>query len=220
MRVERALGIRLVLLVLAALLALGLWFWRSSGPPVRSGGIPDRAVSEPLNQPGGGPVPDDAYEVYAALYNEPGQEPLAFAEDSVTDIPQVDGSCLKPSTDDERELVKAFEAANVQTHRWEKKFAIGGGYAMLTRSQAGQAQACIASHFQDQKECMPFSTLRHVRYLGVPGFDATHTHALVSIVKMCGGDCGSGGIFEVVRTDGTWKRADASEFTSNCSWMY
>lgn len=220
MRVGRALGIRLVLLVLVALLALGLWHWRRSGRPATSGGIPDRSVSEPLNLPGGGVAPDDAYEVYTALYNEPGQEPLAFAEDSVTDIPQVDGSCLKPSTDEERELVKAFEAANAQSHRWEKKFGIAAGYAVLTRNQAGKAQECIKSHFQDQKECMPFSTLRHVRYLGVPGVDRSHTHALVSIVRMCGSDCGSGGIFEVVKAAGTWKRADPSEFTSNCSWMY
>ena len=220
MRVGRAVGIRLVLLALVALLALGLWLWRRPARPGAAGGIQDRSVSEPLNQPGGGPVQDDAYEVYAALYNEPGQERLAFAEDSVTDIPQVGGSCLKPSTDEERELVKAFEAANAQTHRWGKKFAIAAGYAMLTRSEAGKAQECIASHFQDQKECTPFSTLKHVRYLGVPGFDRSHTHALVSIVRMCGSDCGSGGIFEVVKTAGTWKRADPSEFTSNCSWMY
>lgn len=220
MVVGRALGIRIVLLVVVALLALGWWQVVRRAQTRTGNAIPDRSLSEPLNQPGGGPVANDAYEVYAVLYNEPGQEPLAFAEDSVTDIPQVGGSCLKPSTDEERELVQAFETANAQSHRWEQKFAIGAGYAMLTRNQAGQAQECIKSHFQDQKECMPFSTLRHVRYLGVPGFDAAHAHALVSIVKMCGGDCGSGGIFEVVKTGGTWKRADPSAFTSNCSWMY
>lgn len=218
MQVSRALGIRIVLLILMVLLALGSWLWRRprSGHP--SGAISDRSVSEPLNQPGGAPVPEDGYEVYSALYNEPDQEPLAFAEDSVTDIPQVDGSCLKPSTDVERELVKAFEAANGQSHRWEKKFGVAAGYALLTRGQAGEAQECIVSHFANQHGCAPYRALRHVRYLGVPGFDHTHTHALVSIVRMCGGDCGR--IFEVVKTGGTWKRADASEFTSNCSWMY
>ena len=49
----------------------------------------------PLNQSGGGPAPADAYEVYSALYQAPMQEPLAFAEDSVTDIPQVNGNCLR-----------------------------------------------------------------------------------------------------------------------------
>lgn len=220
MAVGRALGIRIVLLVLVALLALGWgWLrWRRSAP--RGSGIPDRSASEPLNQPGGGPAPEDAYEVYAALYNEPAQETLAFAEDSVTDIPQMGGSCLKPSTEEERELVKAFEAANAQSHQWEKKFAIAAGYSVLTRSQAENAQECIKSRFQDQQGCAAYRALRHVRYLGVPGFDSTHTHALVSIVRMCGGDCGSGGIFEVEKTGGTWKRADATEFTSNCSWMY
>ena len=32
-----------------------------------------------------------------AFYQAPLQVPLPFAENSVTDIPQVDGSCLKPS---------------------------------------------------------------------------------------------------------------------------
>lgn len=220
MRVGRARGIRLVLLALVALLALRWVVFKWPARSSAGGGIQDRSVSEPLNQPGGGPAPDDAYEVYAALYDQPDQEALAFAEDSVTDIPQVGGSCLKASTDEQRDLVKSFEAANAQTHRWGKKFAIAAGYAMLTRSEASRAQQCIASWFKDQKECMPFSALKHVRYLGAPGFDATHTHALVSIVKMCGADCGSGGIFEMVKTGGTWKRADPSEFTSNCSWMY
>ena len=33
----------------------------------------------------------------SALYQAPMQEPLVFSEDSLTDIPQVNGSCLRPS---------------------------------------------------------------------------------------------------------------------------
>ena len=51
---------------------------------------------------------------------------------------------------------------------------------------------------------------RHVRYLGVPGFDHTHTRALVSVVKMCGNHCGSGGIFEVEKSGNTWRRAEST----------
>jgi hypothetical protein len=182
--------------------------------------VPDRSVSSPLNVPGGGPAPADAYEIYSALYQETMDEPLVFSEDSVTDIPQANGSCLRPSSPQEHELTDAFEAANRQTHRWEPKFTIPHGYRLLPRDQAAQAQACIESHGQDAARCDAFKQIRHVRFLGVPGFDRAHSHVLVSVVKMCGRYCGSGGIFEVEKTGGTWKRAEPSDFTRECSWMY
>jgi hypothetical protein len=37
---------------------------------------------------------------------------------------------------------------------------------------------------------------------------------------MCGPYCGNGGIFEVEKAGGTWRRGDTTDFTSNCSWMY
>src|SRR3569832_2824726 len=70
--------------------------------------IPDLSVTSPLNQPGGAAIATDAYEVYSALYQLPETEALFFAEDSLTDIPQVDGSCLKPSNSEERQLSDAF----------------------------------------------------------------------------------------------------------------
>lgn len=182
--------------------------------------VPDRSVTSPLNIPGGGPAPSDAYEVYSALYQEPMDEPLVFSNDSVTDIPQVNGSCLRPSTPGQKELTEAFEAANRQTHRWEPQFNIPQGYKLISRQQAGQAQSCIETHFQDTARCDPYKQVRHVRFLGVPGFDRSHTHALVSVVKMCGQYCGNGGIFEVEKSGATWKRSNPSDFTSECSWMY
>lgn len=187
-----------------------------SGPAA----IADRAATSPLNLPGGGTAPSDAYEVYSALYQEPADEPLAFSSDSVTDIPQVNGSCLKPSTAEERELTAAFEAANQQAHRWEQKFTIPQGYRLLSRSQASEAQNCLQTHAQNTAPCEPYKQVRHVRYLGVPGFDHAHTHALVSVVKMCGRYCGNGGIFAVEKKTGTWRRSEASDFTRECSWMY
>ena len=56
--------------------------------------ITDLAATSPLNQPSGEVAPAEAYEIYSALYSTPMQEPVAFAENSVTDIPQVNGSCL------------------------------------------------------------------------------------------------------------------------------
>jgi hypothetical protein len=182
--------------------------------------IPDRSVTSPLNQPGGGAAPPEAYEVYSALYHGENDEPLVFSEDSVTDIPQVNGSCLQPSTPEERELTDAFVAANQHTHRWEKKFVIPAGYQLIPRSEASLAQTCLETHNQDATRCAPWKAIRHVRFLGVPGFDRTRTRALVSIVKMCGSFCGSGGIFEVERSGATWKRSQPSEFTRECSWMY
>ena len=73
-------------------------FWPRFAKPDTPGAITDLSVSNPLNQPGGGDVAAEAYEVYSALYRQPQQEPLAFAEESQTDIPQLNGSCLKPST--------------------------------------------------------------------------------------------------------------------------
>ena len=84
----------------------------------------DLGVTMPLNQPGGGLAPDDAYEVYSGLYQVPMQEPLAFAEDSAIDIPQVNGSCLRPKAPQEHEMTDAFVAANQQVHRWKQKFSI------------------------------------------------------------------------------------------------
>ncbi|HEX3437759.1 MAG TPA: hypothetical protein VHT24_13405, partial [Pseudacidobacterium sp.] len=72
----------------------------------------------------------------------------------------------------------------------------------------------------DVAACATYKQLKHVRYLGVPGFDRTRTHALVSVIKSCGGLCGSGGIFAVEKIDGRWQRSAPTDFTRNCSWMY
>lgn len=208
----------------AVLVVLLLFLWARVGcrtrmrPPMPQP-IPDRSITSPLNIPGGGPAPADAYEVYSALYQEPMPEPLVFSDESVTDIPQLNGSCLQPSTPEEHELVDAFTAANTQSHHWEAKFAIPAGYRLLPREQAATAQRCFETHSQDGA-CAPFKGLLHVRFLGVPGFDSMHTHALVSVVKMCGSFCGSGGIFEVEKTGGAWHRSVPGAFTQECSWMY
>jgi hypothetical protein len=207
-------------IVAVAVIAM-LWtripWLRRSAPPTA---IPDRSVTSPLNLPGGGMAPADAYEIYSALYREPADEPLVFANDSVTDIPQVNGSCLKPSTSAERDLTAAFEAANQQTHRWEQKFSIPQGYQLLSRSQASDAQICLQTHMQDATRCATYKQVRHVRFLGVPGFDRSKTHALVSVVKMCGRYCGNGGIFQVEKAGGVWRRSEPNDFTRECSWMY
>jgi hypothetical protein len=186
--------------------------------PVREP-IADLSATSPLNIPGGGAVPADAYEVYSALYQDHLPEPLVFSDESVTDIPQVNGSCLQPSTPEEHELTNAFVAANRQSHRWEAKFAIPAGYKLIARDEAGAAQRCLETHSQDGA-CARFKGILHVRFLGVPGFDGTHTHALVSVMKMCGSFCGSGGIFEAEKTGNGWRRSEPSAFTQECSWMY
>jgi hypothetical protein len=206
--------------VAVVLLCIGLNLQRWTASP-GSRVIPDLAVTNPLNQPGGDAAPAEAYEVYSALYQGPAAEPLAFAVDSMTDIPQINGSCLRPRTAQEREMMDAFEAANRQSHTWEQKFTIAAGYRLLSKNDANKAQNCIVGREQGPAAgCESFTLLRHVRFLGVPGFDGTRTRALVSVVKMCGGECGSGGIFEVEKVDGKWRRAEASDFTRNCSWLY
>jgi hypothetical protein len=182
--------------------------------------VTDLAVTSPLNQPGGEGAPSEAYEVYSALYQAPMQEPLVFAENSVTDIPQVNGNCLKPSTPQEHELTDAFVAANQHSHRWEEKFSIPQGYRLLSPSELTHAQTCLATHRQDVAGCESYKHLRSVRYLGIPGLDHTHTRALVSVIKSCGGLCGSGGIFVLEKAGGTWKRSVTTDFTRDCSWMY
>jgi hypothetical protein len=181
--------------------------------------VPDLSVTSPLNVPGGGAAPADAYGVYSALYQEQLPEPLVFSDESVTDIPQVNESCLQPSSQEERDLVDAFVAANRQSHHWEAKFVIPAGYKVITHAEAAAAQECIVTRFQDAVRCAPFKGVRHVRYLGVPGFDPSHTHALVSVIRVCGGECGSGGIFEVEKADGTWRRSAPSAFTQECTFL-
>jgi hypothetical protein len=220
MRGARGLWLRVVLVAIAGTLLWGWTSWKRHREMLASKAIPDLSISSPLNQQGGGSVAAEAYEIYSALYHAPMEEPLAFAEDSMTDIPQVNGGCLKPSTPEERAMADAFAAANRQSHRWEQKFTIPAGYRLLQQGEAAQAQACVETHGQDAARCENYKQLRHVRYLGVPGFGPTRTRALVSVVKKCGGFCGSGGIFEVENAGGTWRRAEATDFTRECSWMY
>lgn len=182
--------------------------------------LTDLSRTSPLNVPGGGAAPAEAYDIYSGLYRDPMPEPLVFAAESVTDIPQVNGSCLEPSTPDEHAMADAFVAANRQSHLWEPKFTIPQGYQVISRSQAALIQSCLETHFQDAPRCAGYRQIDHVRFLGVPGFNPAHTQALVSIVKMCGGFCGSGGLFVVEKSGDTWRRAAPTAFTRECSWMY
>lgn len=220
MRFLRRLWWGTVIVLLVAALILSRSGWRRHIRFATHSPIPDRSLTSPLNQPGGGAAPGDAYEVYSALYQTPLPEPLIISQDSVTDIPQLDGSCLRPSTPSELEMTQAFEAANRQSHRWEPRFTLPGGYRLVSRPEAGRIQSCLDAHGAGGPLCAPYAHIAHVRFLGVPGFDSAHTHALVSIIRMCGNDCGSGGIFVVEKAQGTWRRAETSSFTSNCSWMY
>jgi hypothetical protein len=117
-------------------------------------------------------------------------------------------------------MTDALVVANRQSHRWERKFSIPAGYLLLSGSETAEVQDCIASSGKSHAECEAYRQLKHVRYLGVPGFDHTHTRALVSVIKVCGNQCGSGGIFEVEKTDNIWKRSETTDFFSDCSWMY
>jgi hypothetical protein len=220
MRLSSRLGLRLVLVAIAVAIILVRLVPRHrphapSAPP-----IPDLSVTSPLNQPGGGAAPAEAYEVYSALYQAPSDEPLVFAAASRTDIPQVGGSCLKPTTPGQHEMAEAFTAANQQSHLWEQKFSIAQGSTLLSPSDTAQAQACLQSHDTASARCAPYKQVRHIRFLGVPGFDRSHTHALVSVIKNCGGFCGTGGIFVVEKSGAAWKRSDTTDFTRDCSWAY
>ena len=117
-------------------------------------------------------------------------------------------------------MADAFVTANQQTHRWAEHFAIPQGYRLLPRNQASEAQDCLDAHSRDATNCESYKQLRHLRFLGIPGFDHAHTRALVSVVKKCGSLCGSGGIFEVEKTGGTWRRSESTDFTRECNWMY
>ena len=125
MRISRGLWLWITVAVIAVVI---LWVriisQRHTETPATKA-ITDLSVTSPLNQPGGGTAPEEAYDIYSALYQAPIQEPLVFAEDSVTDIPQVNGSCLKPSTPKEHEMTDAFVVANQQSHRWEQNFTSG-----------------------------------------------------------------------------------------------
>lgn len=205
-------------LAVASILAWHFYSHRSH-PPARPA-VVDRSLSSPLNQPGGGNSPGDAYEVYSALYRAPLGEPLFIAEESVTDIPQVNGSCLQPSTAQEHEMTDAFVDANRQSHRWARNFAIPAAYRLLSRDEVSTAVSCIAGSRADAPGCGAYRDARHVRFLGVPGFSRDHSRALVSVIKSCGSDCGTGGIFVMERAGASWRRAELTAFTAECSWRY
>jgi hypothetical protein len=182
--------------------------------------ITDLSVTSPLNQPGGGSAPNDAYDVYSGLYATPLDEPLVLAQDSATDIPQLNGSCLKPSTPEERQMAEAFESSNRHSQRWEARFTIPSGYRVLPAAEFNAAMNCFATHAENTSNCASYKDLKHVRILGVPGFNAAHTRAIVSVLKKCGPYCGTGGIFEARKENGTWSRAEPTAFLSECSWRY
>lgn len=220
MRIARQLGLLACLVMVAAVL---VWTRRplqkrTAKPAVQP--IVDLQATNPLNQAGGGPAPAEAYAVYSSLYRAAMNEPLAFLEDSQTDVPQVGQSCLKPKTPEEQEMAGAFEAANQRSHRWEPKFSIAPGYRLLSGTEASQAMMCLAEQMRDTSQCASYRQLRYVRLLGIPGFNPAHTRALVSVLKKCGGFCGTGGIFEVEKAGDSWQRSPQTDFTRNCSWMY
>ncbi|HEX4006518.1 MAG TPA: hypothetical protein VHX60_10115 [Acidobacteriaceae bacterium] len=224
MRLTPRLALRFILLIVAvAILSLRLaprfLPHRTAAPHAG-----DLAVTSPLNQPGGEPAPAAAYAIYSDLYQKPAPgtapEPLVFAGSSQTDIPQVGPSCLKPSTPDEHELADAFTAANTQSHAWQPKFTIPLGYRVLAPGELAEARACLSPQNRSAAQCAPYSSMKHIRYLGVPGLDPAQTHALVSVIKSCGMQCGTGGIFEVEKSGSAWQRVPATDFTRDCSWMY
>lgn len=218
MRLTARTGFRLILVVLAV--AIIAWRLIPHHPAHPASGIRDLSVTSPLNQPGGPPAPAEAYPVYSALYQAPIDEPLVFVADSATDIPQVDGSCLKPSTPQQHQMTDAFVAANRQSHRWQPQFSIPQGYRVIQPSEASRILGCLDTHGKDAARCSADQSIRHVRFLGVPGFDSTHTHALASVIRKCGSFCGGGGIFEVEQSGKTWQRLPATDFTRDCNWMY
>jgi hypothetical protein len=216
---------RLGLLVVLILIAVALVWTRIASPhhARKPAGKPftDLGVTMPLNQSGGGVAPAEAYEVYSALYQAPMHEQLVFAEDSDTDIPQVNGSCLRPASSEEKEMTDAFVAANQQSHRWEQNFSIPQGYRLLPHADIPRAQTCLLHRQGGGAQCADYQQVRYVRFLGVPGFNHAHTRALVSVIKSCApGNCGSGGIFAVEKTEGKWQRSPATDFPGGCSWMY
>jgi hypothetical protein len=117
-------------------------------------------------------------------------------------------------------MTEDFVAANQQSHLWDQKFEIPQGYKLLSPADTAQAQVCLQAHDSTSGRCAAFKQIRHVRFLGVPGFDRAHTHALVSVIKSCGGFCGSGGIFAVEKAGNTWRRSQPTTLTSDCSWTY
>lgn len=219
MRLSPRLGFRLSLIVIAMALIV-MRFIPHHHPAPASPSIPDLSRTHPLNQPGGGPIAADAYEVYSALYQAPSDEPLVFASESRTDIPQVGTSCLKPTTPTEHEMNDAFVAANQQSHQWEQKLTIPQDYSVLSPADTVQAQVCLQTHDHTSGRCAAYKNVRHIRFLGVPGFDRSRTHALVSVIKNCGGFCGSGGIFTVEKHGNTWTRSATTDFDRDCSWIY
>ncbi|MFP5226041.1 MAG: hypothetical protein ACLGXA_00320, partial [Acidobacteriota bacterium] len=124
------------------------------------------------------------------------------------------------TTPTEHELNDAFVAANQQSHLWQQNFTIPQGYSVLSPVDTAQAQACLQSHDRTSARCSAYGNVRHIRFLGLPGFDRSHTHALVSVIKNCGGFCGSGGIFAVEKHGNTWIRSDTTDFIRDCSWIY
>jgi hypothetical protein len=209
----------LVFVATVAVVVVLVWITSAYRAKRQAKPITDLGVTMPLNQPGGAPASAEAYEVYSALYQAPMEEMLAFAEDSMTDVPQVNGNCLRPATPQEQAMTVAFVAANRQSHRWERKFSIAQGYRLLPQTELAQAQICLSTHNR-AGPCAPYQQLRYMRLLGNPGFNHGHTRALVSVIKSCGHFCGSGGIFAVEKMGGTWQRSSPTELTRDCSWMY
>jgi hypothetical protein len=200
--------------VIAVVLMLWVRFgWHRRHRPSPNA-IPDRSLTSPLNQPGGGSAPDEAYSIYSALYQEPTGEPLAFSQDSVTDILKLRRPPgLHP---EQRAMTDAFSVI-LRSSLGEQVY--DSPDTNCSHGQSGNP-GVSGNHAPHPASCDRYAQIRHGRFLGIPGPNQTHTRALVSVVRMCGPYCGNGGIFEVEKTGATWRRADTTDFTRNCSWMY
>jgi hypothetical protein len=170
------------------------------------------------NATSGDPLTPEAYSLYSAIYRSGSAELLGIA---ASPLPFKDSSlsCLKPSTPEEREMVKAAKNQVVGRVEWKRQFDFGRAYILIPAAETNKAIDCIqfATRSGALTECDPYVKLQYVRFLSIPIFNRDHTRALVAASRVCGGVCGDGGVFVYRKTRDGWEFEKDS--FAKCHWV-
>jgi hypothetical protein len=160
--------------------------------------------------------PGESYALYSSIYKNTqaleADEAVGIAENALA-IPFLE--CVKPATQEEREMLEGARAAREQHVMWQARFDIGRAYTLIPATETDKAINCVQGHAQ-AKGCESYVKMRYIRFFSVPVFNRDHTRALIAIYRGCGGLCGEGSLRVYRKTSAGWEREP--DTFAKCVW--
>jgi hypothetical protein len=114
-------------------------------------------------------------------------------------------------------LVEAARANSERLWRWGANFHFGRDYVLIPPAEISQVRKCVGA-FQEHRwiaACGPYINLRDVRVLAIPVFNAGHSRALVSEIRLFSD---SERLRMYQRTGNSWKVDEAA--LAACEWSF